>query len=194
MKFIFTSLLLLLIATVFCDIFDKLDERACNNQLEDYQDCFDASANLSTEGNFEALCTKKCKKYYDNPVKVAPKCFKDELSSGQQEKIENAKKYFNILCATDGGGNNCPNTEHLIKYKFEQTKEQGEDIIKRTCKSKLCTDSLLEIIKENKKSNETENAIAYLNSKECRDQNSARALNIGSSLILTFTLFFILLF
>ena len=199
MKFTFTYLLLLLTTTVFCDIFDDINERACENQLEDYEDCIEAlnASNLKIEGTFKVLCSKKCVKFFNDQVKAIPKCFRDGKATEEQKKtLDLMKEFVNTSCAVDGGGNFCPNTQALIDGKFAKSKEDSEEIAKQTCKSKFCTDALIQIHKENIDIVDySKDMITFLNSTECREQNSANSLQFGSSLLLTFAaLFFILLF
>jgi len=196
MKFFFTFLFFLsLISTIYCNYVDAIEERACKNQKKDYEDCIDALYDINTKYDYKTLCSKKCKKFFNDPVKALPKCFQGDITDEQKESLDMMKKVVNTSCATDGGGNNCPNTQALIDNKFTKTREQAEDIANRTCKSKYCTDALIEIHKALVGTDTySEEMLNKLNSKECRDQNSVNSLNIGNSLILTFALFFILLF
>jgi len=197
MKSIFTALLLLLITIVYCDVFDAIEERACKKQKEEYQGCIEAFNNSTSpvEGTFKVLCSKKCKKYFNDPVKATPKCFSD-ITDRQKEILDKVKSFYNIDCATDGGDNYCPNTQALIDYKLTENKEEAKDIAIKTCKSKYCTDALIEIYKTSiGKIDYAEEMITFLNSTECREQNSAKALKTGSSLVLTLVaLLFILIF
>ena len=217
MKFTFTYLLLLLTTTVFCDIFDDINERACENQLEDYEDCieaYNAKKIMKIEETYKVLCSKKCVKYFNDQVKATPKCFSDDkVTESKKKKLDLIKENINNDCAVDGGGNYCPNTQALINSKYgEEIAKQTckskyctdalieiqtrEEIAKQTCKSKFCTDALIQIYKENIDIVDyAKDMITFLNSTECREQNSANSLKFGSSLLLTFAaLFFILLF
>jgi len=197
MKFTFTYLLLLLTTTVFCDIFDDINERACENQLEDYEDCieaYNAKKIMKIEETYKVLCSKKCVKFFNDQVKATPKCFRDgKVTESEKKTLDLIKEGINNDCAVDGGGNYCPNTQALMGSKNGKTKEE---IAKQTCKSKFCTDALIQIYKVNiDVVDYAKDMITFLNSTECREQNSANSLQFGSSLLLTFAaLFFILLF
>ena len=83
----------------------------------------------------------------------------------------------------------------MINDIFTLSREEIEDLVNKSCKSKYCTDALLSVYKSKKdKTSFIEEMITKLESKECRDQNSANSLKIGSSLVLTFAMFLVLLF
>ncbi len=203
MKYIITFLFLLLISTVYCrDFLSNIFEGKCEKQSKEYLECNEEFSNLPKSVvmvNFGILCSKKCKKYLSNPVKATPACFEDREID--QKSLDIIKEINEMNCATDGGGYNCPNTQGLIdneiynEKKFDSSKEDAYEIAKKTCKSKYCTDALIKI------HNTTINFIDYsrdmitfLNSKECRDQNSSVSLKIGFSLAITIALFFTFLF
>ncbi|OUM65091.1 hypothetical protein PIROE2DRAFT_60259 [Piromyces sp. E2] len=187
MKFVFSFLFLLATSSVYSNVIlgrDSLNHEivardACEDQMKEYNDCLN-------ENDLKGLCSSKCKKLFDDPAKALSKC-------GDQVKIiesgmEILKNTYNVICATDGGGNACPFTQSIINNEDNISSKDTEKIIEDTCKSKLCTDALVEYFKSPLfVGGDTDNeVVTKLNSKECRDKNSARGLKIGGSLLLTF--------
>jgi len=189
MKYIITFLFLLFISTAYCDIFSDIEERECKKQQEDYSECIDAFNSMVSngQGNFEIFCSKKCKKFFNDPKKATPDCY--DNSESLQKILDSIKELSDMNCATDGGGNFCPNTQALIDQNYVSTLEEGMDIAKKTCKSKYCTDALIKI-HQSINLEYSKDVITFLNSKECRDQNSSVSLNIGMSLVLSIVMFF----
>ncbi|OUM65090.1 hypothetical protein PIROE2DRAFT_7980 [Piromyces sp. E2] len=115
--------------------------------------------------------------------------------------IDNRKDYYNnydclwkVICI-----NNLELVKYLVDYglpitNLYSTSSVYNNVIFRKDASnheisKLCTDALVEYFKNylfHHYGGTDNEEVTNLNSKECRDKNSARGIKIGGSLLLTF--------
>jgi len=127
-------------------------------------------SNEINKENIESTCatynSDKCKKLMADGVSSIPACSSlgKELSGLKDELIKLQKTTFGILCTKDEKGNLCPFAEYELnnpnfinfniketddtKTKTEEEKAKEEEAtvsaINETCKSKICTDTLVE--------------------------------------------------
>jgi len=103
---------------------------------------------IITIGNYKQACTsinsEKCKNFFNDPSKYLPICSKDlQFSEILQPFL--FKDLVNGLyskCLTDEEGNLCPYSIYTI------TQTGQEDALMDTCKSKKCTESLIDALKD----------------------------------------------
>jgi len=172
MKFLYTFLLLL-------SIFSIVYSDSCDDQKKEYEDCIDAYkdiySNGNTKGNYKTLCSKNCKKFFNDPDSTIPKCSDGSSYRNELKDTQNiVKNHISLVCATDEEGENCPNTQALIDRDFANNKKDSERIADKTCKSKLCTDVLIEIHRTNIGFKDYAlDMVNKLNSQECKNQQSS---------------------
>jgi len=166
MKFLYTFLLLL-------SIFSFVYSDDCEEQKKEYKDCIDAYKSISeSEGDFKTLCSKKCKKFFNDPESTIPKCSESSSYRSELKDSSNSvKSNISLICATDEEGENCPNTQALIDHNFNKNKSDAERIADKTCKSKSCTDALIGIYRTSLEDYALD-IVNKLNSKECTAQHS----------------------
>jgi len=172
MKFLYTFLLLL-------SIFSTIYSDSCEDQKKKYEDCIDAYLDMyhyfTEERDFKTVCSERCKKFYTDSESTIPNC-----SGGSSYRSELKDSYLvikdnlSLNCATDEEGNNCPNTQELVNGNLNaKNREEAEEIAEKSCKSKLCTDSLREIHRLNiRYKSYSSDMYDKLNSQECISQHS----------------------
>ncbi|ORX86655.1 hypothetical protein BCR32DRAFT_324855 [Anaeromyces robustus] len=170
-----------------------------------------------TLSNYKQVCSnyksEKCQKFYNDPLSYFPLCKNDPIIKELYQPIgmETLQHMYDLECQKDEDGNLCPMSLSFI------TSSPSHDVINDTCKSKLCTDSIIEICKKfnieqfsyyenlpNTSGNFTyeelnafKNIAKMLESDKCKalhvTNDTSNAINIKSSNILLITLTLLLL-
>ena len=97
--------------------------------------------------NYKDICFKfnseKCQTYYENPLNYYPHCKENPEFSKMYQPIllKSMKQSYDLICQTDEEGNLCPFSIHTI------TKTGGAEVLLDQCKSKKCTESLINTYK-----------------------------------------------
>jgi len=97
--------------------------------------------------NYKDICSKvnseKCQTYYENPLNYYPLCKENSEFSKLYQPIllKSMKQSYDLICQTDEEGNLCPFSIHTI------TKTGGIEVLYDQCKSKKCTDALINTYK-----------------------------------------------
>jgi len=184
-----------------------MTDQACQNDLlnsDEYKNCYKQTITLE---NYKELCTvlnsTKCQNFFKNPMSYLPNCVDDkELSELlSPTMITNTLSSVHLICQTDEQDGLCPIAEALLKKK-----KIKEKTIKKSCKSKNCINSAIEVYsslqnnlsgfeqlsittgsQDDTSKNNIVSVIDYLNSKECQEgpSSGATTIKLGSSIILT---------
>jgi len=169
--------------------------RECN-----YSDIDDIkNENIDERKKFmDNYCSKTCKDFYENYNTTLSDC---EFSVSEIKTIEENKIAHDFYCTKDGGDNYCPIVRKVID--LTSVKYNNEFILKETCKSKLCTEAIVNSNAEDAKDfreedikieNVEKTYLDYLKSDECVKQNDAKTIaRISSSLLLTLSLLLVFL-
>ncbi|ORX78893.1 hypothetical protein BCR32DRAFT_328356 [Anaeromyces robustus] len=108
-----------------------------------YIDCFGAPTGRINLNNVNEKCalfdTDKCKKFYEDPSAVAPKCANDEAFKKLLPYLKPEFSGKNILCLRTPENEMCP-----VPRKIITQAGYSPDDIKTSCKSAACRESLLE--------------------------------------------------
>jgi hypothetical protein len=176
----------------------------------EYNECME---NLNTD-NYKQICStfksEKCQNFFNNPLDYFPICKNDtNIKEYYQPAImDYIKISYELICIYDENDNLCP-------FGLSVITESGADkFIRDTCKSKICTNSTIEVCKkmtmdkllayENspytkgkftyKELNSYKKIIEVLESEECKNENvTSKANSIYINIILLFLLNIILL-
>jgi len=157
MKFLSVQLLSLFTATasfafptLFGDdvpIFGELSE-GCLSASKQYEKCY-AEITLSNLGSACAsFKSEECQKFKNNGYLLGV----NECKSEPQERVSFANDIIELMyidakfrCTNDENGNLCPINEYELKSKSRNDYEQS---VKDTCKSKICSDAYVEFVNE----------------------------------------------
>jgi len=121
--------------------------KECREEYENseyYKDC-EPSLDLS---NYKTICSnvksEKCQNYFKDPLKYYPTCKENPVFEKMYQPImiKSIIQSYDIACQTDENGNLCPFSSRLV------SKQNGSGVLQEQCKSKKCTESLLEIVKD----------------------------------------------
>jgi len=112
-------------------------------EKSEYKDCISEL----TINNYKNVCSKinsdKCQKFYNNPLEFYSIWRENSnfVEMFQSSLIKSLKLSYQMSCQTDENGNLCPFALTSIR------REGNSNILNDTCKSKLCTESAINIYK-----------------------------------------------
>jgi len=121
--------------------------KECREEYENseyYKDC-ESSLTLT---NYKKVCSdiksEKCHNYFNDPLKYYPSCKGNSAFEEMYQPlmVKTQIQYYELTCQTDENGDLCPFSLSLI------TKQSGSGVLQEQCKSKKCTESLHEIVKD----------------------------------------------
>lgn len=130
---------------------DKSKE--CSNDINgEYKDCLVLFRYREYSNNFNEVCnivySEKCQEFYEDPLVFIPNCQESEevVNALDNSIINVCLSRVSSGCETDENGNLCPIAKSFADIDKGKSFYYGA-LFAETCKSKKCTDALINALK-----------------------------------------------